>query len=284
MYNKINTYFENKQPLFVATLSFIFVLVTGLFDYYTGYELSFSIFYMVPISLAAWFSGRMMGVFISMFSAFVWFNVDHFSGHIYTNAAIPFWNGFVRLGFFILITLLLSEVKFRLKNETELARKDNLTGLMNARFFKDTTYNQMEIAIRHNHQIVIGYIDLDNFKTINDTSGHSEGDRVLKAVGDVINNSLRISDLAGRLGGDEFAVFLPETDRDGAELVFTKIHEKLAEEVKNNNWPVGFSIGVAIFKNIPLHADDALKFADSLMYKVKKSGKNNILYKEYSMD
>ena len=86
------------------------------------------------------------------------------------------------------------------------------------------------------------------------------------------------------LGGDEFAVFLPETDRDGAELVFTKIHEKLAEEVKNHNWPVGFSIGVAIFKNIPLHADDALKFADSLMYKVKKSGKNNILYKEYSMD
>jgi diguanylate cyclase (GGDEF)-like protein len=282
MFNKINLFFENKSRAFSAVLSLIFIIITALFDYYTGFELSFSIFYMLPISIATWYNGRNPGMLLSIFSAFVWFMVDHFSGHVYSNAAIPYWNGFVRFGFFILITVLIFEIKILLRRETEFARQDNLTGLLNARFFKDSTQAQMEVAARHKHKIVFGYIDLDNFKKVNDTMGHSEGDRVLKSVGDVLKASIRASDLAGRLGGDEFVVFLPETDHEGAELVFKKIHDRLAQVMKENKWPVGFSIGIAIFNNIPGRVDDALQFADNLMYNVKNSGKNNILYEEYT--
>jgi len=283
MFNTINIYFENKPYWMITALSIVFVSITALFDFYTGFELSFSIFYILPISIASWFKGRNLGVGMSIFSAIVWFLVDHFSGHLYSNAAIPYWNGFVRLGFFILITSLIWEIKIRLYKETEYARVDNLTRLLNARFFKDSAQNQMNLAVRHNHKIVFGYIDLDNFKKVNDTMGHSEGDRVLKSVGEALIASIRTSDLAGRLGGDEFVVFLPETDRSGAELVFKKIHNRLKEIVKEKKWPVGFSIGVAVFENIPSHVDEALHFADNLMYRVKKAGKNNILYEEIKL-
>ena len=247
MFNAINIYFENKPFWLITGLSIVFVIITALFDFYTGFELSFSIFYILPISIATWFKGRNLGITISIFSAIIWFLVDHFSGHIYTNAAIPYWNGFVRLGFFMLITILIWEIKIRLRKETEYARVDNLTRLLNARFFKDSAQAQMNLAARHNHTIVFGYIDLDNFKKVNDTMGHSAGDSVLKCVGEALMASIRTSDLAGRLGGDEFVVFLPETDRFGAELVFKKIQNKLKEIVKENKWPVGFSIGVAVF-------------------------------------
>lgn len=281
MFNKFNIYFENKSTSIISITSFVAVCIIGLFDFYTGYELSFSIFYLLPVSAAVWYNGKKTGVIVSAISAVVWFFVDHYSGHIYSMAVIPLWNGFVRLGFFILITILLAEIKIRLQNETRLARLDNLTGLMNAHYFKSSTQTQMDIALRYNHNIVFGYIDLDNFKSVNDTMGHSAGDRVLKDVGRVLKDTLRTSDLAGRLGGDEFAVFLPETNNEGAVLVFTKVRQKLLEMVKANGWPIGFSMGVAIFQNIPKDPDAALKFADGLMYKVKKGGKNNILYEEF---
>jgi len=283
MFNKINIYFEKKPYGVKATLSFVFVIITALFDYYSGFELSFSIFYIFPISFAAWFINRKLGVGLSVFSAIIWYSVDYYSGHVYSNAAIPYWNGFVRLGFFVVITILISEIKIRLHKETELARVDNLTQLLNARFFKDSVQTQMEVAARHNHKIVFGYIDLDNFKMVNDSMGHSEGDKVLRSVGDVLNSSVRVSDLAGRLGGDEFVVFLPETDLSGAEQVFSKVQSRLQETVEKQKWPVGFSIGVVVFSNIPDSADDALQLADNLMYRVKKAGKNNILYEELTV-
>jgi diguanylate cyclase (GGDEF)-like protein len=281
MLNKLGLYFDNRSRYFIGFCSFLLVKLIGFADYFTGYELSFSIFYLLPVSIAAWFGSKNTGLIISCYSAVVWFLVDHFAGHLYSNAAIPFWNSFVRLSFFILITLLIAEIKIRLQKETQLARQDSLTGLMSAGFFKDSISTQFEIALRYNHIVSVGYVDLDNFKFVNDTMGHSEGDTVLRTVGSILKSSLRTSDLAGRLGGDEFAIFLPETDREGAGEVFLKIQSMLIDEMKRMNWPVGFSIGVAVFSKIPVNADAALKFADNLMYSVKKSGKGRIVYEDF---
>jgi diguanylate cyclase (GGDEF)-like protein len=127
----------------------------------------------------------------------------------------------------------------------------------------------------------LGYIDVDHFKAVNDGYGHSEGDRVLKSVANTLTHCVRTTDVIGRRGGDEFAVFLPETDRAGAQVMFARIQKELKLTVVNGGWPIGFSIGVAVFVALPDLIDDALKIADSLMYRVKKGGKNKLIYEEH---
>lgn len=105
---------------------------------------------------------------------------------------------------------------------------------------------------------------------------------MLRTVGAVLLKSVRSADLVGRLGGDEFVVLLPETTSAGAVKMFENLHERLLRETREQMWPLGFSIGVAVFRNAPASVDEALKRADALMYRVKNSGKNNILLEEFS--
>jgi len=119
---------------------------------------------------------------------------------------------------------------------------------------------------------------------VNDQRGHSEGDKVLQTVGEVFLKSVRKTDVAGRLGGDEFAIALPETNEAGAKSEFNKLRKNLAQAMQKNNWSVGFSIGAISFDLPPSNFDEAIKLADALMYQVKKSGKNNILFEHYPPD
>ncbi|HSH70401.1 MAG TPA: GGDEF domain-containing protein, partial [Deferrisomatales bacterium] len=163
-----------------------------------------------------------------------------------------------------------------------LAQRDGLTGIMNARAFKQSCDSSFDLASRHGRPLALGYLDLDGFKGVNDSLGHSVGDQVLKAVATALTERLRASDFCARLGGDEFAILLPETDLSGAQKLFTSLRENLSDVASRNRWPVGFSIGVAVFHSPTAHADEAIRCADGLMYKVKNSGKNNILFEEYS--
>ena len=216
----------NRKGYQIILYCLIAITLLALIDDYTGYELSFSIFYLLPVSAAAWYAGRRPGIFISMASALAWLLVDHTSGHQYAYWAVPFWNATVRLGFFILVTYLLSELEIVLRREEMLSSHDGLTGILNGRSFKSAAGHLIDLAFRHNHPSVLGYMDLDGFKSVNDTLGHTEGDRVLKCVADLLQKQVRKVDLVARLGGDEFAVFLPETDRSGAEILFPKLQEK----------------------------------------------------------
>lgn len=82
------------------------------------------------------------------------------------------------------------------------------------------------------------------------------------------------------MGGDEFAVLLPDADYADAQMMFGRIREELARDSADGGWPIGFSIGVAVFSSVPSSIDEALKIADQLMYRVKKAGKNSIIYEE----
>lgn len=256
----------------------------GAIDYVTGFEVSFSIFYLLPIVLVTWYTQRWMGFFFCAVSAMVWLLVDYTSGHTYSNGLIPLWNSGVRLGFFLLTSHLLDRLKTSLNNEKALAKTDGLTGLFNAREFKSLSRHLFGVAARFHHPAVLAYIDIDDFKTVNDASGHSEGDRVLKTVANALTRCVRNTDVVGRLGGDEFAILLPEADHAGARILFENIREELAREGAAGGWPISFSIGVAVFSSVPSTIDEALKIADQLMYRVKKAGKNSIIYEEQAGD
>jgi len=276
MFKKINLIFRDKNPFQIVLLCLIIIVLLAVIDNFTGYELSFSIFYLIPISMAAWYTGRIPGGIITFLSGLAWLIVDHTSGHQYAHWAIPYWNAAVRLGFFFLVTILLSELKDVLNREEMLSSHDGLTGILNARAFKESAGNLLNLALRHNHPMVLGYIDLDGFKAVNDQLGHTEGDRVLKKIAALLEENVRKVDLVARLGGDEFALFLPETDQSGAEILFPKLQEKVFQAARAENWPISLSIGVVVMQQAPASIDEAIKLADNLMYQVKKSGKNDI--------
>lgn len=275
-------YLEKQNQPFKIVLGFVFIVAIGILDLLTGYELAFSLFYVIPISLAAWLIGRWYGIVASFASAFVWLGADMASGHLYLNPFIPIWNFFIRLSFFVIIAILLSALKSALEREKELARTDHITGALNSRPFFELVQMEINRSHRFEHPFTLAYIDLDNFKTVNDQFGHSIGDQVLRTVVSYAKKHLRKIDVIARLGGDEFALLLPETDQESARVALAKLQGGLLEEMQQNNWPVTFSVGALTCSIPPPSADELVRMADELMYSVKRGGKNAIQYATYA--
>jgi len=153
---------------------------------------------------------------------------------------------------------------------------------MNSRFFRFLAEREMHRSVRSRHPFTTAYIDLDNFKTINDVFGHAIGDEVLRTVAASMQQNLRKTDLVARMGGDEFVVLLPEVGFETAAGVISKLHQKLTSEMEKHGWPTTFSIGVVTFTEVPRSVDEMLNLADDVMYNVKRGSKNSIRYAAFS--
>jgi diguanylate cyclase (GGDEF)-like protein len=266
------------HKVFLGFLCFLLVGMIGIVDYLTGYELAFSLFYLVPISLGVWFFGRDYSLLISIFSATIWYLADIANGHLYSNPLIYLWNTAIRLGFFIIVAFLLAALRQALERERVLSRTDHLTGAGNSRSFLEIAQSEIHRFERYQHPFTVVYIDLDDFKKVNDRFGHSIGDEVLRVFVAEIRKQLRKTDIVSRLGGDEFALLLPETEQEAGRVVVEKIRAGLQDITKRKNWPVTISMGVVIYKATPRTADDLIRMADELMYSVKVHGKNGVGY------
>jgi diguanylate cyclase (GGDEF)-like protein len=156
---------------------------------------------------------------------------------------------------------------------TEQARRDPLTQLLNHQAFTRELEIELERARRYDHGLSLVFLDLDQFKRINDTHGHPEGDRVLRRLARVLRDSLRSSDLAGRMGGDEFAAGLVESDPEAAGLFVARLNDELDELVMRGELPEGFSIspGVAHFPTDVSSADELFRVADERLYDAKRA-------------
>lgn len=263
------------HPLGVWLLCLLGIGVIGAIDAATGFELSMSIFYLVPVAAAAWRLGRGGGVAMAVVAACTWLLSDILSGHAYSHAWIGLWNAAVRLGFFWLVAELLCRLRGQLIRERARADRDGLTDLLNAAAFCRVAQGQIDLLHRLGKTGALAFIDLDNFKQINDGLGHAEGDRVLAAVADCIRDVMRRSDIAGRVGGDEFAVLLADTEEAGAATAFERLRSDLAGIGRTDGIPVRFSGGLLVFDG-PVQIDALLKGADDLMYGAKREGKGLI--------
>jgi diguanylate cyclase (GGDEF)-like protein len=268
---------EKKSALSWMATGCLFVASIGILDIATGSEISFSLFYLIPIALAGWFSGRNLGLAISVISALMWFIADVLAGQSYSLPIIRYWNAAVRLGFFVLVSLLLPKLK-ALEREKAIARLDDLTGAANRRHLFEVAQAELDRSQRYKRPFTIAYIDLDGFKAVNDQSGHRTGDKLLCAIASVAKSHLRKTDLVGRLGGDEFILLLPEIGHDAARVTVRKIQSALLDEMRRNHWPVTLSIGVVTYVDGPITVDELIRRADELMYSVKETGKNAIAY------
>jgi diguanylate cyclase (GGDEF)-like protein len=179
---------------------------------------------------------------------------------------------------FLVVALTLGRLKRSLLHEKELARTDALTGIANRRAFFEIAGNELSRMNRYKRPFTIAYLDLDDFKLVNDRLGHEAGDDLLRFVSIAIRSTIRSSDLIARVGGDEFAILLPETNEEQARSVIEKINVSLHETLKTHDLTTTYSIGVVTYVRPPATVDDMLKKADHMMYAAKREGKNGTRY------
>jgi len=270
-----------SKPVWIG-LGFALLGGVASLDYITGVELSFSLFYLLPIALISWAISERLGLVFAILSSCVWILVDLWSGdsNRAANLFAYMWNATARLGFFLLPVFMI-RLNRAMEHEKTLARTDFLTGALNARFFHEMAQMEINRSFRYKRHFTLAFIDVDNFKNINDTFGHTEGDTVLRTIATKIKSHLRKTDIVARVGGDEFVVLLPETDAQTAPIAISNMQRALLKEMAENGWAVTFSIGVLTLTSPRLSVDEMLGRADQLMYVVKNGGKNNIHHASY---
>jgi diguanylate cyclase (GGDEF)-like protein len=236
-----------------------------------------AVLFLVPVSFAAWFLAPFMGWITALLSTLVmlFFDVRHHGD----SAATIYWNAVLNLGMFSFFVFVFAEVRALYQREQALSSHDPLTGLLNRRAFTSIVSMENERIKRHHHPLTLAYIDLDNFKLVNDDHGHAAGDALLRNVAQAIKTAMRSTDFVARLGGDEFAILLPETDSAAARAVMEKLQEKLLSAAREVNYPLTFSIGTVTFENGSESPAEMINLADSTMYSVKQRGKNGVAYK-----
>jgi diguanylate cyclase (GGDEF)-like protein len=167
---------------------------------------------------------------------------------------------------------ILTDLAAARQREHYLAMHDSLTGLANRNAFLEHLRRMLGYAARHQKRLAVLFLDLDRFKSINDSLGHPVGDELLRNVGERLLRSLRQSDLLARLGGDEFLIALPDVEREhDAARVAAKIVDALAQpcRIGEREYRVSVSIGIALFPRDGADADILIRNADTAMYHAK---------------
>ncbi|HEX7030793.1 MAG TPA: diguanylate cyclase [Gammaproteobacteria bacterium] len=258
-------------------LTGIGVLAVAVIDYVTGTELRVFPLYFLPLLIAAWYLPRGPALVVALLVTAAWAFVHYLAGFRYTQAYIWAFNTGMQAIVFLLITLLFARVRDSLHFERELSRTDALTGLPNSRSFFERAGSVLAVCHRDNQPATLAYIDLDNFKNANDMLGHQTGDALLRKVADVLNETLRSSDIAARLGGDEFAVLLPETGEETAAIALEKVRSRLAGDEGFIAGDVTASIGAVACRTAPKDINAMIKAADRIMYRAKASANHVIV-------
>jgi diguanylate cyclase (GGDEF)-like protein len=183
---------------------------------------------------------------------------------------------------YALVVALVARLRRLYKREQAVARIDHLTGVSN----RLASYEALELEIarckRNSAPFCLAYVDCDNFKLVNDSLGHAEGDGLLRRIAQALVRTVRKTDTVGRIGGDEFVVIFPMLEYANAPAVIGKLQLAVTHETSKHHRLITFSIGAGVFPTPPLSADDAMAFADHLMYQIKTSSGNAALLAEFA--
>lgn len=274
---------EGRPRPAVSAVAFVLVVAIGLVDAVTDPRLDFVAIYLIPLSLAVWYGSRTLGIAAGVLSVAIWLGAHDQEELATSGMAVLAWNVTVRLLLYIVFAVTLAALHRTLKaladaleREHELARTDGLTGIRNARAFREAAEAEVVRVARYERPLTLAYLDADGFKAVNDRYGHSTGDRVLRVIAQTLASNVRAVDVAARLGGDEFGLLFPETGPDSALAALRKLRRALAEAMAAERVDVTFCVGVVTALRPVESVDDLLQHADALMYEVKRRGKNDV--------
>jgi diguanylate cyclase (GGDEF)-like protein len=270
--------FRRRLQRFLPIVSAgVLIGVVGWIDYATGAEIRVYPLYYLPVSLVAWSGTPVGAVLVSLLSSISWAVSNEAAGLIFSTSAVWLLNTSVQFVGFITVGLLLSVVRRQRDHERRLAREDPLTSLLNSRAFQREAGERLGEARRQGVAVVLAYIDLDNFKWVNDQHGHHAGDEALAAAARTLRRAVRVeSDLVARVGGDEFVVLIFGASAEGAERVLNRVRLSIEEKMRTRGWPVTASIGGVVCARPPESVEVLMAQADSAMYDAKRRGKNAV--------
>ena len=165
----------------------------------------------------------------------------------------------------------------RIEDVVRIATTDGLTGLYSRSIFDFSIEQEMIKAVRYNKPLSLMLIDIDDFKNVNDTYGHQNGDAVIRKLVKIIKKNLRKSDLVARYGGEEFAVIMPETSIEKAFAVAERIRKNSVKILKCKELNITICIGISTQSKTIDSVYDLIKIADDALYKAKKNNKNKVI-------
>lgn len=245
----------------------------------TGPQLTLSLFYLLPILLVTWYVDLWAGIVLAFCCTSLWLLADLTENDAFRRPVIPLVNEAFRLLVFLIIVWITAALHKALLKQKVLANIDPLTRIANRRAFFDLAKRELKRAQRFNYPLSILYMDLDNFKWVNDDLGHHVGDELLCLVAQHIQRHIREIDILARLGGDEFCVLLVDSTPIASYKVSQKLQLSISELMRNKNWPVTISIGAATFLSFPGCVSEMITVADQLMYAAKKDRQLKIIHK-----
>ena len=265
-----NTVLKVLNPLIFA-ISVIMSIAVFVFDYYTNIDMN--LFYLVPVAFVAW---RTHSKAISTLTTI--FSIACFSYLQFQNFVIgPFlWKISINLIFCLVFSFVLIKLKKAIEREKNNARTDFLTGIKNKQGFYESIAVEKERFSRSEKPFTIVFLDLDNFKIVNDNYGHDRGDKLLISISSILVENIRKYDVAARIGGDEFALLLVESDPALVEQRLNRLKDVMNHELRKIHSSVSVSMGAVTYTK-PRHSyEDMIKETDIEMYLVKRNGKNGI--------
>ena len=271
---------DNRRPRFISQLSILAIAVICITMILAGNSIDLEPLLVLPILLASWYGGSKTGTLVAILTA-ISLLITHWSlGFFQFNRISLVYDFLVTLFVYLFIGIIVTNFRNAHKFETSAADTDSLTGVNSSRRFYIELTEEILRSKRYGHTFSLVYIDVDNFKQINDTLGHPVGDELLIQLSKCLRESLRSTDIVARMGGDEFICLLPEAGQFEAKSAMLKAKKALKLSMKKHNWDIiSFSIGVITFETIPNDALQAVKLADELMYEVKNASKNDIAYR-----
>jgi diguanylate cyclase (GGDEF)-like protein len=267
---------EKRSVLGGAVTSLALLLAIAAIDYLLDYRIHITAVYLVPVFFATWHVGRGAGMGVSVASALLSVGGDLLTGATYRTWLEPTVMVLLWSAMFVVFVLTLTELRRALEMEKMLARVDPLTGIANRRQFLELAGAELHRIKRFGRPLTIAYVDLDNFKEINDRLGHEAGDDLLRAVGNAIHRRMRVTDAVGRLGGDEFALCLPETGTEVAGWVLEQVRAQILAALPPRCRSVTVSIGAVTYFEPAESVEEMLRRADQALYAAKRDGKNQV--------
>ncbi len=241
-----------------------------------GPELSLAAMYLGPVAIVSWFFGRVPGrIWCGIVGAASVVAEITQTGST-TSMAILAWNTAAVVTLSLVVVEVLDRLHRALDAERDLARTDTLTGVANTRHFKELAAAELERSRRYGRTFTLATLDLDRFKTVNDTLGHATGNRLIHDVAQAIRRRLRRVDIVARVGGDEFVVLLPETNAAAAAVALEHVRTTLQELADGYGPEVKASFGSVTFVSPPESVEEMLQLADVAMYQAKKAGGDRI--------
>lgn len=262
-------FLESRSRWFVLA---VIAALTGLalvVEFVSPPEFPSVLLYLLPLAVSAWYGGPVRTTALWLLLAVLWYL-------LFPGDWGEVWYGLTHFALYALIAVMIFAYRGMYHRAHQRSTVDPLTTLLNRAGFERLSTDEFIRAQRYGHPISLLYIDVDDFKAVNDERGHAAGDELLRRIGHVLRGGLRRSDLAGRLGGDEFLVLLSETGSHGAAEAAREIHTNLIVMARRHDYPVTFSIGVVSYATPTVEFHEAVRRADQLMYEAKRAGKNRV--------